>query len=120
MSFSVPSAFFILSSDPVFRTAQLAVLAFGLLDMFLILFATRDVLLRSRSFFFQAFAILITAVLPFFGFFLYVLIRPSQTIRQRETDAMLRALMKSKKEVVPEGQMGLGFPPADASKDVYS
>jgi len=69
--------------------------------VFLVLFTTRDILLRTHSFLLQAFCILLTAVLPIAGFFIYVLIRPSRTIAERamhrDMTALLSKLSSSKK-----------------------
>ncbi|MEK7590736.1 MAG: hypothetical protein AAB489_00825 [Patescibacteria group bacterium] len=97
---------FFLSDDPVFRIIQIGLIALGFLDVFLILFATRDILLRSHSFVYQCFAIILTALLPFLGFLLYLLLRPSRTLHERETEELLRSLLTTKKEVVPEGGQG--------------
>lgn len=51
--------------------------------VFLVLFVTRDILLRTHSFVFQTFCILLVALLPFVGFFLYLLVRPSQTLAEQ-------------------------------------
>ncbi len=51
--------------------------------VFLVLFTTRDILLRTNSFLLQACSILLVAVLPIVGFFIYVLIRPSRTLAER-------------------------------------
>ena len=56
----------------------------GFLVVFLVLFSTRDILLRTHSFFYQIACILLVAVLPVLGFLIYLLIRPSQTNSERK------------------------------------
>lgn len=59
-------------------------MAFALfIVVFFVLFATRDILLRTNSFLLQMFCILLVALLPILGFFLYLLVRPSQTLAEK-------------------------------------
>ncbi|ALM09948.1 MAG TPA: hypothetical protein DEB30_02790 [Candidatus Peribacter riflensis] len=81
-----------LSDDPVLRMIQGALLLGGALIIFLVFFTTRDILLRTHSFWYMALCIVLVALLPVVGFFLYLLLRPARTIRQREQDALVRAL----------------------------
>ncbi|HLD71281.1 MAG TPA: PLD nuclease N-terminal domain-containing protein [Candidatus Peribacteraceae bacterium] len=109
--FTLPLSWsFFLSDDPLFRSLQLGLIAIAVLDVFFILFTTRDIILRTHSFVYQLVCILLVAFLPFIGFFLYLLIRPSRTNMQRETDRMLREVLKSKKSVGGDGGEGIGFP----------
>jgi hypothetical protein len=73
------------SENPLLSALQAALVAAVALSVYLIFYATRDVLLRSSSLVFQIFCIVLVAVLPILGFFLYLLIRPAETLRQRET-----------------------------------
>jgi len=82
----------LLSDDPLLRMAQIALFFFGAIDIFLVFFATRDILLRSRSFLYMALCIILVAALPILGFLLYLLIRPARTLKQREVDQMVRKL----------------------------
>ncbi len=66
--------------------------AIGVLLVFLILFTTRDILLRTQSLIAQLLSILLVALLPGAGFLLYLLLRPARTVMQRQTDAMVREL----------------------------
>ena len=109
--FSIPASWsFFLSDDPLFRSLQLGLIAVAVLDVFFILFATRDIILRTHSFMYQLLCILLVAFLPFIGFLLYLLIRPPRTIAQRETDALLRSILESQKSVGSNGGEGIGFP----------
>lgn len=82
-----------LASDPTVLAVQLflGVGAFAL--VFLVLFATRDILLRTNSFLYQIFCILLVALLPVVGFLLYLLIRPPRTIAERAMHHDIIALL---------------------------
>ncbi len=82
----------IFSGDPMLRSMQLGLLAAGSVIVFLLLFATRDILLRTHSFLYQIACILLVAFLPGIGFLLYLLIRPARTIKEREMEAMVRGI----------------------------
>ncbi len=92
-----------LSADPALRLLQGLLLTIAVLVVYLVFFTLRDVLLRSRNFAFQLFAILLVAFLPIVGFLLYMLIRPVQTLAERRRDRYLReihaALPNAGKEV---------------------
>lgn len=87
------SASAFLATDPTVLAVQVLMASAAFIVVFLVLFVTRDVLLRSNSFLFQAFCILLTALLPVVGFFLYVLIRPSRTIAERAMHRDIIALL---------------------------
>jgi hypothetical protein len=80
-----------LSSDPVAWVQASVLLIAGIL-IYLLLFTLRDILLRTRSFWYQFFCVLLVGCLPFFGFFLYLLIRPARTVKERELELMLQTL----------------------------
>ena len=84
----------LLTDNPVIRTLQLTLLGAAVVAVYLVFFATRDILLRTRSFLYQIACILLVALLPLLGFFLYLLIRPATTIREREWERMLRKILK--------------------------
>ncbi len=94
------SVFF--ASDPTVLAVQLSLAACAFFIVFFVLFATRDILLRTNSFLLQAFCILLVAVLPFLGFLLYLLIRPSRTLAERamhhDIIVLLSKLSPSKKQ----------------------
>lgn len=106
MNSFLPSADFfagILNLDPLIRAAQigLGVLAVGL--AYLVFYATRDILRRSNSLTYQLFCILLVACLPIVGFFLYLLIRPSQTLHARnmeENVAKILLLLTQREEKI--------------------
>lgn len=88
----IQTLFVFFSDDPALRLVQILLLTVGLLVVFLVFFALRDVLLRSRSFPYQLLCIALVAFLPIVGFLLYLLIRPTRTLRERERDDMLADL----------------------------
>jgi len=81
-----------LSADPLLRMMQGGLLFIGFVVIFLVFFVTRDILLRTHSFWYMAFCIVLTALLPGVGFLLYLLVRPARTIRERELEAKVRSL----------------------------
>lgn len=79
----------LIPSDPL-AIARIGVLSVAFILIFLLLFTLRDILLRTRSFWYQCFCVLLVGALPVVGFLLYLLIRPARTVKQRETDNLLR------------------------------
>ena len=88
----------LLTDNPMIRAMQLSLLGAAVVAIYLVFFTTRDILLRTRSFFYQIVCILLVAVLPIVGFFLYLLIRPASTVREREMQKMLRSILKKESE----------------------
>ncbi|MBI5156011.1 PLDc N-terminal domain-containing protein [Candidatus Peregrinibacteria bacterium] len=84
----------LLADDPTLRFIQIGLLCIGIFIVFLLLFATRDILLRTRSFLYQIVCILLVALLPGVGFLIYLLIRPERTLKQRETDVRVKKMME--------------------------
>jgi hypothetical protein len=91
MPFSFDALSGLIPSDPL-SIARFVVLSGAFVLVFLLLFTLRDILLRTRSFWYQCFCVLLVGALPIVGFLLYLLIRPARTIKQRETEAMLRQI----------------------------
>lgn len=87
-----------LSEDPVLRMVQIALILLASAVVFSIFYATRDMLRRSHSFWLVALVIVIVSVLPIVGFLLYLIVRPTETLRQRASDRMLRELFEDLKE----------------------
>lgn len=85
---------FILTDNPVIRALQISLLVAAVVAVYLVLFTTRDILLRTRSFIYQSMCILLVALLPVLGFFLYLLIRPATTVREREMERMIKKTIK--------------------------
>jgi hypothetical protein len=88
----------VLLADGPLLALQGGLLLCGLLIIFLVAFVTRDILLRSDSLLAQLSAILITAVLPIVGFLLYLLFRPSSTVRERALEQKMDALFERMKD----------------------
>jgi hypothetical protein len=80
------------SQDPDTAMMQAGLLFVVVMVLFFLFFTLRDIVLRTRSFVFQCVCILLVALLPGIGFLLYLLIRPARTIKEREMEAMLRAV----------------------------
>lgn len=74
------SAFLV--TDPRILFLQIVMVTSAFLIVYFVLFVTRDVIVRSQSFFFQIFCIILSSV-PLIGFLIYLLIRPSTTIFER-------------------------------------
>jgi hypothetical protein len=94
-----------LAADPSVLALQILMMSGAFLVVFLVLFVTRDVILRSHSFLFQVFCILLAALLPVAGFFLYLLIRPSTTLFERSLHRKVTELLQKqgkKHEPKPE------------------
>lgn len=87
-----------LADDPTLRLLQGCMLLVGVLVIFLVFYTTRDILLRTHSFVYMFLSIVLVAVLPVAGFFLYLLIRPPRTIKEREVEQMLLSLTKGPKK----------------------
>lgn len=87
------SASAFLATDPTVLAVQLLMASAAFVVVFLVLFTTRDILLRTHSFLLQAFCILLAAALPIVGFFIYLLIRPSRTIAERAMHRDISALL---------------------------
>jgi hypothetical protein len=81
-----------LSEDPALRLLQGVLLLLGVVDLFLLFFTLRDVLLRYESFWAQTAALLLVACAPVVGFFLYLLFRPSRTLWDHELRTLVEAL----------------------------
>jgi hypothetical protein len=77
----------LLADDPLLRAMQIGLVCIGILVIFTVFYVTRDILLRSHSFLLMFFSILLAAFLPLGGFLLYLLIRPSRTLAQKELDS---------------------------------
>lgn len=82
-----------LAADPVLRSLQMAMIALGIVAVFLVFYTTRDILLRTNSFPYMLLCILIVAVLPGVGFLFYLLIRPPRTVKERELEKLLRSML---------------------------
>ncbi len=103
---------FFFSSDPAIFTVQLGLVMVGILVIFLVLFATRDILLRTDSFWIQMLCIMLVAALPVVGFLVYLLVRPAMTLRDRKMLRMMEKILsksaqhqnQQQKKAVPREQ----------------
>lgn len=89
------------SADPSVLLVQSLMIVAACIIIFLVLFATRDILLRTSSLPYQIFCILLVAVLPVVGFLVYLLIRPIRTTSERRLEQKLDKFLaqtKSKQE----------------------
>lgn len=86
-----------LADDPTLRLLQMGMILLGTVVIFLVFYTTRDVLLRTNSFLYMFVSIILVAALPIVGFFLYLLIRPARTIKERDMEDMLRSLIDKDK-----------------------
>ena len=82
-----------LLDNPGLRALQGVLIFIAIVTLFFLFFTLRDVLLRTRSFWVQFLCIVLVAVLPIFGFLIYLLVRPARTIKEREVEAMLLTLV---------------------------
>ena len=86
----------LLADDPMLRSVQVGMLFGGCILIFLVFYATRDILLRTHSFLYMFACIVLVAVLPVVGFLLYLLVRPARTLKEREVEELLRSLTHKK------------------------
>jgi len=86
-----------LAQDPMLRLVQLIILVVGSVVIFLVFYATRDIILRTNSFLLMFFCILLVALLPGVGFLLYLLVRPPRTLKERELERMLKEITTKKR-----------------------
>jgi len=92
--------------NPGLRLGQGGLILLAALVLFLLFFALRDILLRTRSFWYQFACIVIVTVFPIIGFLIYLLIRPARTIKERELEAMILTLVAT--EAPSQIEVGVG------------
>ncbi len=85
------AAFF--SSNPAAFAIQLSLVSAASVLIFMVAYATRDIILRTNSLLAQAACILMVAALPVVGFFLYMLVRPARTISERRLEQKVTELL---------------------------
>lgn len=106
MNFFAPIAG-MFAEDPTLRMLQAGLILLGSLIVFLVLFTARDIILRTRSFLFQLFCIVLVAILPGIGFMIYLLIRPSRTLKERELFVMLQRIADMLPLMLPSEELDL-------------
>ena len=82
------------SVNPAILLLQVGMACTAVLVVFLLAFVTRDVLLRYESFLMQCFWIVIVFCLPIIGFLLYLVLRPSRTVRERRLEHTINTILK--------------------------
>lgn len=90
--------FSLFAEQPVLRFVQAGLLILGFLEVFILFWTTRDILLRSESLAAQFFSLATVVVFPIAGFLLYLLMRPSRTLRERRLEQMLAELLRHQKK----------------------
>jgi len=88
------SLLFFLSEDPMTRAVQGGLLFISVFIVYLLFFVTRDILLRTTSIWYQLISIAMVFCLPIVGFFLYLLVRPSRTVAERNLEEAVQTLLK--------------------------
>ncbi len=91
------------SENPSVFAAQIFMVFFAFIVVFLVLLATRDIMLRTESLLLQVLCIVLVAGLPVVGYLLYLLVRPSRTLSekrlQHDMDSLLKKLSHSHSQV---------------------
>lgn len=67
----------------------------GILLVFIIFLVTKDILQRTNSFFLMLISIVLVTFLPFVGALLYLLIRPSRTLAEKQVQADIKFILKA-------------------------
>ncbi len=88
-----------LSSDPITMAVQFGIAALGAVAVYLLFFTVRDILLRTRSLLYQLACIALVAALPIVGFFLYLLVRPARTVKERQMERMLKEVLSGERKI---------------------
>lgn len=87
------------SADPIVLSLQAAIALAGVVAVYLLAYTVRDVILRTRSIVYQLGCILLVAALPIAGFFLYLLVRPARTVKERQMERMLKEVLAGEKNI---------------------
>ncbi len=82
------------AGDPAVQLLQAVVLSVAAVLIFLLFWTLKDAILRSKSFWFQLLSIALVTLLPLFGWLAYLLIRPAQTLKEKEMERLLHAIHK--------------------------
>ena len=91
-----------LAEEPTLRVLQGGLLLLGAVVIFLVFYTTRDILLRTQSFCYMLLCIVLVAFFPILGFFLYLLVRPPRTIKEREMERKLEEVWKDHRRKKPK------------------
>lgn len=88
-----------LGEEPFARSLQAILLLGASCLVFLVFYVTRDILSRTHAFVAQILCILLVAAFPLIGFFLYLLVRPGRTLKEREMEMTLHESLLMLKEL---------------------
>jgi hypothetical protein len=102
---------FFFSDNPAMRAVQISLVVLAVIAVLLVCFATKDILLRTHSFLYQASCVLLVACLPIVGYVLYLLVRPARTVMDREMADRVETLVK-KVDTLIEVQRSLLIAPS--------
>lgn len=95
---------FTISSNPVVFWLQASIAVAGIAAVYLLFYTVRDILLRTRSLSYQLGCIALVAALPVAGFFLYLLVRPARTAKERQLEKMLKDVLAGERKIMHEGK----------------
>lgn len=95
----IDAVFLSFAENPVALSLQIALGVAGCVAVYLLTYTVRDVLLRTRSLPAQLACILLVGGLPIAGFFLYLLVRPARTVKERQMERMLKSILAGEKKI---------------------
>lgn len=99
------------SDEPFVRGMQILLFAAAASLVFLVFYVTRDILHRTRSLIAQVSCILLVAALPLAGFLLYLLVRPSRTLEERDMHEKIAQILHELQTRKPLPLPGKAFSP---------
>ena len=94
----VDSFFAFLAENPLIRGVQGIMLTLASLLVFLVFWTTRDIAQRTNLLVAQLSCIFLVATLPIVGFFVYLLIRPVRTLKEKEVERSFADVLAILKE----------------------
>lgn len=95
----VDAALLAFNDNPVILSLQTAMVAAGVIAVYLLAHTVRDIILRTRSLPYQLACILLVTGLPVVGFFLYLLVRPARTVKERQVERMLKDVLAGERKI---------------------
>lgn len=98
----LPSMSGLLAADPAAQLLQVVILLIAPLLLFLLFWTLKDIMLRSRSFWVQCGSLLLVTAIPFYGFLAYLLLRPAQTLKEKELQHLVHALSRHQSGKQPQ------------------
>ncbi|TSC79405.1 MAG: hypothetical protein G01um101425_685 [Candidatus Peregrinibacteria bacterium Gr01-1014_25] len=91
---------FTISSNPVVFWLQASIAFAGAAAVYLLFYTVRDILLRTRSLPYQLGCIALVAAVPVAGFFLYLLVRPARTVKERQLEKLLKDVLAGERKIM--------------------